>query len=189
MTSTMLTETRLLPFSPMQQTTRTTTTIQLLPLKTCRMPSLTWQTRWRRAGVWRAEIAEITPSTADRGLARTVAMGDAYYRFYREAPDYFSALTKASTAMAEAEEDQALDMLCSKNELMQLMEAAIHKGLEDGTMSRERIASPAQTALYLRGALHGVIMLCQAEAGENPDFPADNLIHHTMDMLTRSIAS
>jgi len=142
-----------------------------------------------RAGQSLVERFENALSTADTGLAQIRAMGDAYYRFYREAPDYFSALTKASTAMAEAEEDQALDMLCSKNELMQLMEAAIHKGLEDGTMSRERIASPAQTALYLRGALHGVIMLCQAEAGENRDFPADNLIHHTMDMLTRSIAS
>ncbi len=142
-----------------------------------------------RAGQSLVERFENTLSTADTGLAQIRAMGDAYYRFYREEPDYFSALTKASTAMAEAEQEQASEMMCSRNELMQLMEAAIHKGLEDGTMSRERITSPAQTALYLRGALHGVIMLCQAEAGENPDFPADNLIHHTMDMLTRSIAS
>ena len=91
--------------------------------------------------------------------------------------------------MAEAEAEQAMEMLSSKTELMKLMEAAICKGLEDGTMNRERIQSPLQTALYLRGALHGVIMLCQAEASENPDFPADALIHHSMDMLTRSIAS
>jgi len=135
------------------------------------------------------ERFENTLSTADTGLAQIRAMGDAYYRFYREAPDYFSALTKASTAMAEAEAEQAMEMLSSKTELMKLMEAAICKGLEDGTMNRERIQSPLQTALYLRGALHGVIMLCQAEASENPDFPADALIHHSMDMLTRSIAS
>ena len=83
-----------------------------------------------RAGQSLVERFENALSTADTGLAQIRAMGDAYYRFYREAPDYFSALTKASTAMAEAEEDQALDMLCSKNELMQLMEAAIHKGLK-----------------------------------------------------------
>ena len=72
---------------------------------------------------------------------------------------------------------------------MVLMEAAIHLGLEDGTISRDRIQSPAQTALYLRGALHGVIMLCQAESTEAGEFPSEALIRHTMDMLTRSISS
>ncbi len=57
-------------------------------------------------------------------------------------------------------------------------------------MNRERISDPAQTALYLRGALHGVILLCQSEMGEGNDgFPAEQLIRHTMDMLTSSIAA
>ena len=92
-------------------------------------------------------------------------MGEAYYRFYQDEPDYFSALTQASTAMAEADESQTEEMLCSKSELMELMIGAIRQGLEDGTMNRERIADPVQTALYLRGALHGVILLCQSELG------------------------
>ena len=67
---------------------------------------------------------------------------------------------------------------------------AIELGLEDGTMSRQRIKSPEQTALYLRGALHGVILLCQSETSESDvSFPAENLIRHTMDMLTSSIAA
>ena len=133
-------------------------------------------------------------ATADTGLAQIAAMGEAYYRFYQDEPDYFSALTKASTAMAEADDSQAEEMLCSKSELMELMIAAIRQGLEDGTMSRERIIDPVQTALYLRGALHGVILLCQSELGTGSseaggDFSADGLIRHTMDMLTSSIAS
>ncbi|PTB94706.1 TetR family transcriptional regulator [Marinobacter sp. B9-2] len=128
--------------------------------------------------------------TADNGLAQIRAMGESYYRFYLEEPDYFSALTKASTAMAEADESQAEEMLCSKSDLMELMVGAIELGLEDGTMNRERITNPVQTALYLRGALHGVILLCQSEMGEgNPEFPAEQLIRHTMDMLTSSIAA
>ncbi|MGC8120805.1 TetR/AcrR family transcriptional regulator [Marinobacter sp. VGCF2001] len=123
------------------------------------------------------------------GLGKIRAMGEAYYRFYVEVPDYFTALTKASTAIADAEGDQARDMLCSKNELMMLMETAIRQGLEDGTISQERISSPARTALYLRGALHGVIMLCQAELSQSDEFPSETLIRHTMDMLTRSISS
>lgn len=128
--------------------------------------------------------------TADNGLAQIRAMGESYYRFYQEEPDYFSALTKASTAMAEADESQAEEMLCSKSELMELMVGAIELGLQDGTMNRDRINDPVQTALYLRGALHGVILLCQSEMGEgNPEFPAEQLIRHTMDMLTSSISA
>ncbi|MCK0163200.1 TetR/AcrR family transcriptional regulator [Marinobacter sp. S6332] len=128
--------------------------------------------------------------TADTGLEQIRAMGESYYRFYMEEPDYFSALTKASTAMAEADEAQAEEMLCSKSELMGLMTEAIELGLKDGTMNRQRIHSPEQTALYLRGALHGTILLCQSEASEsNGNFPAESLIRHTMDMLTSSIAA
>lgn len=128
--------------------------------------------------------------TANTGLAQIRAMGESYYRFYLDEPDYFSALTKASTAMAEADETQAKEMLCSKSELMELMTEAIELGLEDGTMSRERIQNPEQTALYLRGALHGTILLCQSEASESGDsFPAESLIRHTMDMLSYSIAA
>lgn len=142
-----------------------------------------------RAGHNLVQRFENARHAADTGLAQIRAMGEAYYQFYRDAPDYFSALTNASTAIAEADEDQTREILCSKNELMALMEGAIVKGLNDGTIHREKVSSPAQTALYLRGSLHGVIMLCQVEASQNPQFPADALIRHTMDMLTRSIAT
>lgn len=124
----------------------------------------------------------------ETGLAQIRAMGEAYYRFYLESPDYFNALTKASTAIAEADEDQARAIVESKNELMALMEGTIRRGLDDGTLCARRVESPARTALYLRGALHGVIMLCQAEAGQDRAFPAESLIRHTMDMLSHSIA-
>lgn len=142
-----------------------------------------------RAGqdlVYRFEAAA---RDAGNGLEKIRAMGEAYYRFYLEAPDYFTLLTKASTAIADADEQQARDMLCSKNELMVLMEAALRQGLDDGSLNRHQISSPEETALYLRGALHGVIMLCQAESSQNPAFPSDTLIRHTMEMLTRSIST
>ena len=119
-------------------------------------------------------------------------MGVAYYNFYREQPDYFSALTTASTAMSEADDELAGEMFGCKAETMELMVGAIHLGLEDGTMNRERIHNPVETALYLRGALHGVIMLCQseiAESGLEDNVSAESLIRHTMEMLTSSISS
>ncbi|KEF30556.1 MAG: TetR/AcrR family transcriptional regulator [Gammaproteobacteria bacterium] len=147
-----------------------------------------------RAGQCLTARFEEARKTAETGLDQITAMGIAYYRFYQEEPDYFSALTQASTAMVEADAVQAEEMLCSKSELMGLMIGAIRQGLEDGTMSRERINDPEQTALYLRGALHGVILLCQSELGndmssQGDNFQADALIRHSMDMLTASIAS
>ncbi|RBW48851.1 TetR/AcrR family transcriptional regulator [Marinobacter sp. F3R11] len=143
-----------------------------------------------RAGHSLCERFRAARKTAGTGLAQIRAMGESYYRFYAEEPDYFSALTKASTAMAEADEAQAMEMLCSKSELMKLMTDAIKLGLEDGTMSRQRIINPEQTALYLRGALHGTILLCQSETSESQsDFPAESLIRHTMDMLSSSLAA
>ncbi|TGN40506.1 TetR/AcrR family transcriptional regulator [Marinobacter confluentis] len=134
-------------------------------------------------------------ATASTGLAQISAMGRAYYQFYRDEPDYFNALTAASTAMASADEEQAEAMMCSKSDMMELMVGAIRLGLEDGTIDRNRIQDPLETALYLRGALHGVIMLCQSEqAGFNAmagldQGAAESLIRHTMEMLTTSISA
>ena len=148
-----------------------------------------------RAGQSLCRRFEEAKSTASSGLAQISAIGRAYYQFYRDEPDYFSALTTASTAMSEADDEQADAMMCSKSETMGLMVDAICLGLEDGSISRERVSNPQETALYLRGALHGVIMLCQgeqgelSEAGEQTPFPAESLISHTMNMLTTSLAS
>ncbi len=145
-----------------------------------------------RAGESLRHRFEEARQTADTGLAQISAMGVAYYQFYREQPDYFSALTAASTAMAEADDELADEMFCCKAGTMELMVGAINKGLEDGTMNRERIHDPMETALYLRGALHGVIMLCQSEmteGGLEENFPAESLLRHTMAMLTSSISS
>lgn len=143
-----------------------------------------------RAGKCLFERFRAARQTANTGLEQIRAMGASYYRFYLDEPDYFSALTMASTAMAEADEAQAVEMLHSKSELMGLMTEAIELGLADGTLSQQRIQSPEQTALYLRGALHGAILLCQSEISESGgSFPAEPLIQHTMDMLSASIAT
>ncbi len=143
-----------------------------------------------RAGQSLAAHFKEARNSAETGLGQIVAMGEAYYRFYQDEPDYFSALTAAPTALAEADASQVEDMMCSKSDLMNLMIGAIRLGLEDGTINRARIVDPEQTANYLRGALHGVISLCQSElaTGAEPA-AADALIRHAMEMLTSSIAS
>lgn len=127
----------------------------------------------------------------DSGLEQIGAIGRAYYRFYLEEPEYFTALTQAATAMQEADEEQAERMSSCESATMELMVAAIERGLADGSLNSERIQEPLDTALYLRGALHGVIMLCQQEMNaEGPlaNYPPERLIEHTMVMLMSSIA-
>ncbi|MEX0604858.1 MAG: helix-turn-helix domain-containing protein [Marinobacter sp.] len=128
----------------------------------------------------------------DNGLQQISAIGRAYYRFYLEEPDYFAALTNAATAMQDADEFQAEQMAGCDNKTMELMVQALQTGLGDGTLSKARIHDPLETALYLRGALHGVIMLCQqelAEPGPLAGYPSERLIQHTLAMLMSSIAA
>lgn len=124
------------------------------------------------------------------GREQIRAMGRSYYRFFLEEPNYFAALTEATTAMQEAGEEEANTMVCSEQATMTMMVDALKNGLNDGTLSQERVSDPFQTALYLRGALHGVIMMVQQEMGESgplAEHSSDALIAHTMEMLTHSL--
>jgi AcrR family transcriptional regulator len=124
------------------------------------------------------------------GLQKIKAIGQAYYHFWQEEPDYFEALTKAPTAMQEADDDEAQVMIDRELENMQLMVKALEEGLKDGSIGGKQVKDPFQTALYLRGALHGVIMMCQHEAGMDRSlakYPGDALIKHTIAMLVRSL--
>lgn len=144
-----------------------------------------------RAGESLRQRIEQARSTAQTGLGQLSAIGRAYYRFCQEKPDYFAALTNAPASMSEADEEQAERMHCSESAVMQLMVDTIQLGLEDGTLSRERILDPLQTALYLRGALHGVIMGCSQDrraSSAYASFPRDALIEHTLVMLMSSVA-
>ncbi len=124
------------------------------------------------------------------GLEKIIAVGQTYYRFWQEEPDYFEALTKAATAMQDADEEEAQVMIDRELESMQLMVEALEVGLKDGSIGGEQVKDPFQTALYLRGALHGVIMMCQQKMGEDgllAKYSSDALIKHTIEMLVRSI--
>ena len=59
-----------------------------------------------------------------------------------------------------------LEMMAVEDKLMALMSSAVEQGLEDGTIDPDKVESPLQTAMFLRGSLHGVIML-QDSAGSS----------------------
>ncbi|TBW52907.1 TetR/AcrR family transcriptional regulator [Marinobacter halodurans] len=126
----------------------------------------------------------------DTGLDKIREIGAAYYRFWQEEPNYFDALTRAATAMQDADADESELMVGCEMTTMSLMVEALNAGIEDGSIDATQVSDCFQTALYLRGALHGVIMMCQQEMGEDgplATYPSDSLVRHTMEMLVRSI--
>ena len=127
---------------------------------------------------------------ADTGVAKIAALGAAYYRFFHDKPDYFDVLTHAAslTQGMPGSTDTALEE-CEQG-TMEIIITALQAGLKDGTLSNRRISDPLETALYLRGALHGVLMLCKLELGQSRALAScdpDALVRHTLQMLMASL--
>ncbi|WP_162925661.1 TetR/AcrR family transcriptional regulator [Isoalcanivorax indicus] len=130
---------------------------------------------------------------ADRpltGAEQIQAMGQAYYLFSREEPDYFDLLTLAASdrpQTGEPEQDDAMEA-CS-GEVMQIMADTLKRGIQDGSLDPRHVRDPFQTALYLRGTLHGIIMLTRQEAGHQvPDAASSEaLVAYAMDRIGASL--
>lgn len=123
------------------------------------------------------------------GAEQIEHIGRAYYRFSIEMPDYFDVLTQASTFEHLAEEDeQTAALQACAGEAMNMMIVALHTGVADGSLSRERVADPVMTAFYLRGALHGVIMQGSKSSEMDPTRPGlEELVDYTLQMLNQSM--
>lgn len=145
-----------------------------------------------RAGEELRQRFESAASGAKTGLDKIAALGGAYYLFCKDKPDYFDVLTHAATLNAGANDEQGEALKQCELGTMEIMVSALRTGLEDGSLCRKRITDPLETALYLRGALHGVIMLSKQElSGPGPlaSCDPDSLVRHTMQMLTVSLRS
>lgn len=125
------------------------------------------------------------------GADRIEAMGRNYLAFSIEQPNYFDVLTRAASDWPQADTQTDLGPLqvCT-GEVMEIMSRAIQDGIDDRSIDPARIADPLQTALYLRGALHGVIMLTR-NIGKRPAAPAEGdpaaLVEYTIRTLSASI--
>ena len=123
------------------------------------------------------------------GLAQIDGIGHAYYAFSSEASDYFDVLTELNTFPMPAEADEQMRRLdCSREEITSLMVKALENGLADGTVNPERVRDTLQTAYYLQGALHGVIMQTRRRTSVDHKYPDSKaLVLYTIGMLTESM--
>lgn len=123
------------------------------------------------------------------GLAQIEGIGHAYHAFSEEEPDYFDVLTSVTTfPEPDCVDEQLLAMDSCRERINQIMVEALNNGIKDGSISAASVPNPLQTAFYLQGALHGVIMQTRGPKSAHTDYPiAKDLILYTVAMLTLSI--
>jgi len=125
------------------------------------------------------------------GADRIEAMGLSYLAFSVEEPNYFDVLTRAASDWLQADTltDLSAIQICT-GEVMEIMVRALNDGLSDNSIDPLQVRDPAETALYLRGALHGVIMLTRNfvhRPEELHSVAPDSLVEYTIRALKDSI--
>lgn len=143
-----------------------------------------------RAGETLRQRFEHASGSASTGLDKIAALGKAYYLFSKENPDYFDVLTHAASLNSAPESEQEKALQECEYGTMEIMVKALRSGLQDGSLSPQRIIDPLETSLFLRGALHGVIMLGKQElsaTGPLAAYDSDRLVRYTMQMLMVSL--
>ncbi len=132
------------------------------------------------------------------GMKKVRAIGGAYYRFMLECPDHFNMLTQGSSQVQEAaaraseESPNKAALTATREATMMFMTEVIREGLADGSIDAGKVKDPLQTAYFLRGSLHGVMMLtraeCLADDGMTVADP-DALIDYTFARMNDSIGA
>lgn len=101
---------------------------------------------------------------AGSGIDALKGIGEAYYQFYRQDHDHFQCLCMRM-GMINPNLDRNTDsctlqeMMEEEDKIMALMSGCVERGLQDGTINPDKVDNPLQTAMFMRGSLHGVIML------------------------------
>ena len=132
---------------------------------------------------------EAALATGVTGVEQIEGIGHAYYAFSIDQANYFDVLTSMATFPGPDENDSQLLALNHCRECVNdLMVKALQNGLQDGSLSQTHIINPLQTAFYLQGALHGVIMQTRGAKSSQTDYPeSGDLVRYTIAMLTNSI--
>jgi AcrR family transcriptional regulator len=97
------------------------------------------------------------------GLERLRGIGDEFYRFHLEYPNYFSAIFyhEFHAAIHDGEESIASELLKDGEEMMDLTAQVIREGIADGSIRAG--VDPRTAALILDGFLTGIIRMVSAE--------------------------
>jgi TetR/AcrR family transcriptional regulator len=97
------------------------------------------------------------------GLERLRAIGDEFYRFHRDYPNYFSAIFyhEFHAAIHDGDESLSSELLKDGEEMMELTAGVIQEGISDGSIRPN--VDPQTVSLILDGFLTGIIRMMSAE--------------------------
>lgn len=127
--------------------------------------------------------------TGANGMQQIEGIGHSYYAFSKEQINYFNVLTQMNTfPESKADNTQIEEILDCKERISVIMVEALRNGMKDGSLNAGHLHDPVQSAYFLQGALHGVIMDTRtrySEASQTHDGEA--LVLYTISMLTESM--
>lgn len=98
------------------------------------------------------------------GIKKLKEIGKAYHSYYIKDRKHFDCLSvdislSNQTDGLEKQSEKDPELLEVEKNIMHIMVTAIKLGKKDGTIDPRKAPNPLQTAMFLRGSLHGVIML------------------------------
>ena len=116
-------------------------------------------------------------------------IGHAYYAFSKEKMNYFNVLTQLNTfPESKADTSQMEEIFDSRKRITAIMVEALRNGINDASLNPEHLPDPLQTAYFLQGALHGVIMdTRKLYSAASQAQESEALVLYTINMLTESM--
>ncbi len=152
--------------------------------------------RIRSANILRQRMDEHIDENAN-GLEQVRQIGEAFYFFYQHDQDHFHCLSvdmSLSSQNKHLREDtkEHPDVINTESNTMQLMIEALQKGIVDGSIDPKKVKDPFQTAMMLRGSLHGVVTLQSAQGSSllhHKNMKGDALVHYTLDTMFEALGS
>ncbi len=126
------------------------------------------------------------------GLAKTRAIGEAYYQYSQQYSEYFNTIVYYETAQMGNSAQDATLIKCHElgQKVMEVLEDAILTGQHDGSIRSDLDAN--KTAYLLQGQSNGVIQLIAREGvhiREFENFDPEELITDFMQLMLHALKS
>lgn len=130
-------------------------------------------------------------SKHNKGIDKIKATGYAYYHFYLQERHFFNCLSlNISLNNQNNNIKRTEEGLKIEKAIMHLMIDALKLSIEDGTLDTNKINNPLETALFLRGSLHGMILMHDQDKHDilkKSGIDKDKLITNGIDRLVNSL--
>jgi AcrR family transcriptional regulator len=122
-----------------------------------------------------------------RGLEKIEAIGQAYFQFSRDYPDYFNALLQFESSSAEACAESGYAEECARqsNRTFAICTAAVQAGVDDGTIRAD--VDPTHIAVTLYGLSTGLLQVLSLKKHMIQEASPETLVETFFDLIYRSL--